>query len=93
MSFTDGKPWIATAMDVRANWSGLSNGDGFRCNLCGHRFQPGDRVRWQYSNIHINLLVCEECDDTPERLSEKFLDLLAEYNADRFWWFRDKRLR
>lgn len=64
MSFTDQKPRIATAEDVKAPWSGYSNGKRFYCRLCGHQFQVGDTFRWVYAgSIHrCNLLVCELCD-------------------------------
>jgi len=62
--FTDQKPHIATDKDVKALWSGASNGRKFYCKLCGHKFQIGDTYRWvSAGSIHrINLLVCSKCD-------------------------------
>lgn len=61
MSFTDQKPWVATAKDVKARW-----GSGFHCKLCGHKFKENDIVRFVFGNHsgHTcgNLLVCQYCD-------------------------------
>lgn len=64
MSFTDQKPHIVTAQDIKAPWSGHKDGKRFYCRLCGHQFQVGDIFRWVYAgSIHrTNLLVCEVCD-------------------------------
>lgn len=90
MSFTDGKPWIATAEDCKRRWSCGAPGERFRCYLCGHQFVPGDRVRWQYTNnvsgAGGNPLACERCDgpDVVERWKAK----CAEWNSNAWWWFR-----
>lgn len=90
MSFTDGKPWTATKEDCAKRWSCGKPGEHFRCAFCGHRFSPGDRVRWQFTNdikgAGGNPLVCEKCDgpDVVERWKAK----CAEWAADAWWWFR-----
>jgi len=89
-SFTDGNPWIATANDCSTCWGGALNGAHFRCYLCGHRFKPGDRVRWQYTNDVAeaagNPLVCEECDGTKEEIVVRMIAMYAEARG-RMWWF------
>lgn len=81
--FTDGQPFFATEADTKKRW-GLC-GDGFRCGLCGYRFQVGDRVRWQYLNDESghfgNLKVCADCDGTKQEILAKARALVAEYNA------------
>lgn len=96
MSFTDGKRWIASEKDCRTSW-GL-NGDGFRCGLCGHRFKPGDGVRWQHGAGRqvvdengkswgvCNFKVCDACD-CPDVL-DKWVALHEEYLQPKFWTFR-----
>jgi hypothetical protein len=85
MSFTDQKPRIATEQDCAAEWGGGPNGKRFRCNLCGHKFVPGDVWRWVYGGPVklINFLVCEKCDgsDVMSRWVEANKEL-----RERFWW-------
>lgn len=89
MSFTDGKPRIATAEDLVAKW----NGDpaNFRCRLCGHRFRLGDVWRWVFANAahsevrHGNFLVCAQCDGPNVLMRAAEQEREAE---QRFWWFR-----
>ena len=92
MSFTDQKPFIATKRDCGLRWSGGENGRNFRCYLCGHKFIPGDVVRWVFTN-HVkevggNPLVCEVCNDTNEKVIEKWKKLIEDFRSDKFWWFR-----
>jgi hypothetical protein len=88
--FTNGKPWIATEADCKVSWGGGANGSRFRCHLCGHRFKPGDQVRWQYTNdtpgAGGNPLVCKDCDGTKEEIVEKMKAMYAEAKG-RMWWF------
>lgn len=90
MSFTDGKPWTVTEEDVGRMWSGGKNGKYFRCGLCGHKFQPGDYARWQYTNdipgAGGNPMVCEKCDGTKEEIVAKWAAMHEESN-NRMWWF------
>jgi len=76
MSFTDGKPWIATEKDCKLNWGGHQC---FCCYLCGHRFRPGDTVRWQFTNnikgAGGNPLVCASCDGDKEKIIERMKDI------------------
>lgn len=93
MSFTDGKPQIATEEDCQARWSGRKPGERFRCGLCGYKFKVGDQWRWLYTNslgnggIYCgNPLVCASCDD--EHVIDKWKALCDEYYSDKFWHFR-----
>lgn len=90
MSFTDGKPFVATEENCKAMWSCGKNGKYFRCYLCGHKFIPGDIVRWQFTNnvpgAGGNPLVCEKCDGTPEEVIEKWKKMNEEVK-EKFWWF------
>ncbi len=93
MGFTDQNPWVATEEDCKRPWSGGKNGLRFRCFLCGHRFKPGDRVRWQYTNdipgASGNPMVCESCDGTKEEIVLKVKLMYAEAKG-RMWWFMDR---
>jgi len=78
MSFTDGKPRIATEEDMRMPWNCKPNGEGFLCKLCGHKFQVGDYWRFVYANGTPgqgtgNFWVCKECDkpDALQRAKEQ----------------------
>lgn len=90
MSFTDQKPFTATEEDCRCAWSGRANGEYFRCGLCGHKFIPGDVVRWQYTNdmpgAGGNPMVCQKCDGPPEVVREKWKAMHEEART-RFWSF------
>ena len=90
MTFTDGKPWIATEKDCKTAWSCGKDGKYFRCALCGYKFKPGDRVRWQYTNdvpgAHGNPFVCKDCDTTKEEIVAEIKARYAERDS-RMWWF------
>jgi hypothetical protein len=90
MSFTDGKPFKATEADCQANWEGGSKGIFFRCYLCGHKFVPGDIVRWQHTNdvpgAGGNPMVCKDCDGTKEEIVAKWKAMYAEAKG-RMWHF------
>jgi hypothetical protein len=90
MSFTNGKPWIATEKDVHASWSGGKDGKYFRCALCGYKFKVGDTVRLQYTNdvpgAGGNPLVCQKCDGTKEEIVAKWR-AMHEESKGRWWWF------
>jgi hypothetical protein len=83
MSFTDQKPRIATADDLKANWGGSPSGQRFRCYMCGHRFVVGDQWRWVSGKGTINFLVCAECDG-PD-IFVRWTEHVAE-SQKRFWW-------
>lgn len=72
MSFTDGKPFIATEKDTKLRWSGGKPGEFFRCGFCGVKFQAGDTVRWVFTNdtpgAGGNPFVCEKCDAPRDEL-------------------------
>jgi hypothetical protein len=90
MSFTDGKPFVATEEDLKRPWMGGKRGEYFRCFLCGHRFVPGDVVRWQFTNdipgAAGNPLVCKACDGTKDEVVAKWKAMHSEVNG-RMWWF------
>lgn len=92
-SFTNGKPFVATEENCKAPWGCGKNGKYFRCGFCGHKFVPGDIVRWQYTNnvsgADGNPLVCKECDDEDRAVVvEKWRALCKEFQSEKFWWFR-----
>lgn len=92
MSFTDGKPRVATAEDLKAPWSGRRDGSRFRCRLCGHKFAVGDVWRFVFANFSAspshygNFFVCEKCDG-PDVLARAAAQ--EEEGRRRFWWLRD----
>lgn len=93
-SFTNQKPFVATADDCNAHWACKPLGERFRCGLCGYRFKAGDIVRWQYTNdipgAGGNPLVCAKCDgpDVVERW-KKHCEEWASIQ-DKFWHFRNR---
>jgi hypothetical protein len=93
MSFTYGKPWIATEKDTQTRWSCAKPGENFRCGMCGHKFVVGDRVRWQYTNDIPNAggnpMICEACDgpDIVERWIAKCAEWSAIIDAPKWWKF------
>lgn len=93
MSFTDGKPFIATEKDLQTRWSCGKPGEKFRCGLCGHKFAVGEMVRWQYTNdVHGacgNPFVCTACDGGRDKIVLEICARRAELNSERNWWFRD----
>lgn len=91
MSFTDGKPFIATQEDCQKRWGGGKPGELFRCCFCGHKFVPGDTVRWQYTNdtpgAGGNPFVCKDCDKGRDANIAEILRRRAELKDGRWWWF------
>lgn len=91
MTVTDwykGQPMVVTEEHLKARWGGGRPGERFRCYLCGHRFEVGDRWRWQFtSGRTMNFMVCGPCDgpDVVERW-EAFNDELDAL-CERAWWF------
>ena len=82
MSFTDQKQRVATKTDVMGKWGGAPKGKRFRCYLCGHKFEVGDKWRWVYSiTVYSNFLVCEKCDgeDVHEKWRKHIADLRTKY--------------
>lgn len=90
-TWTNGKPFIATVEDCARRWSCGKPGERFRCALCGHKFAPGDTVRWQYTNDVAkaggNPFVCQTCDVGRDGIIAEILRRRAELKADRWWWF------
>jgi hypothetical protein len=93
MSFTDGKPFIATEAHCKGKWGGVPNGLHFRCAFCGYKFVLGDTVRWQYTNEYRgasgNPLVCVKCDCPKDELIAKWRAMHEEANG-RMWWFTQR---
>lgn len=94
MSFTDQKPWVVTARDLKLNWGGSPK--NFRCGFCGHRFKEGDTARWLYTNdlpgAGGNPLMCVACDtgsntSTRERWKDKRAEWKKQSDADKNWFF------
>lgn len=94
MSFTDQKPFTVTEDQVGARWGG----GGLRCAWCGHRFGAGEVARWIYTNggsdetkgIAGNPFICERCDGPRPEILRRLRETLAEFEANRFWWFRQR---
>lgn len=95
MSFTDQKQRVATEAECNFNWRGRAKGEGFRCNLCGHRFQIGDKWRWVHATHErmCNLMVCEVCDGTNEEVLAKWKKHHDDWKIakERFWLFTEGR--
>lgn len=89
--WTSGEPFVATKADCKLRWSCGKPGEHFRCAFCGHKFQPGDTVRWQYTNdtpgTGGNPFVCVTCDAPRDVLIAEILKRRAELAAERNWWF------
>ena len=104
MSFTDQKPFAVTDEHVRAPWSGVRPEKGatthpeFRCAWCGHRFRAGDVARWVFTNtsdpatkgLSGNPFICAACDGPRDEILARLRATMAEFVADRFWWFRGR---
>ena len=95
MTWTDGKPFIATPEHVATKWNCRSG--QFRCGLCGIHFRVGDTVRWQYTNdtpgAGGNPFVCKDCDKGRDANIAEILRRRAELKADKWWWFLRKEAR
>jgi hypothetical protein len=90
MSFTNGKPFIATMEQCNFAWCSVPNGKHFRCYLCGYHFKEGDTVRCQYTNdipgAGGNPLVCTNCDGTKEEIVQEMREKYNRAKSD-MWWF------
>ena len=85
MSFTNQKPFVVTADDLRKWWAGKPNAEWFRCYLCGHKFRVGDTARWVWTGTG-NPMVCKSCDGTNAEVIAKWNAMRLEART-RFWWF------
>lgn len=90
-NWTDGEPFICTEDDCNLSWGCAPKGKKFRCAICGHKFQAGDKVRWVYTNyggspIPGNPFVCHSCAPTKEQA----IDILTQMKeqSKKLWWFR-----
>jgi hypothetical protein len=94
MTWTDGKPFIAHAIDLKTRWNSGKPGEYFRCGLCGYKFAVGDTVRWQFTNdtpgAGGNPFVCKCCDGGREANIAAILKRRFELGAERNWWFLPK---
>lgn len=93
-NFTDQKPHVATAQDLKRPFGGKRDGSRFRCYLCGHQFIEGDIYRWVYSNATPyaggNPFVCSACDEGNERVIDRWRKKHAEWirmKRGEWWWF------
>lgn len=80
---------LATENSWKARWHHQDSGWGFRCQLCGHRFQVGEEYIFLITTNEFGLpnpMICSSCD-TPEA-PRKYLELQIEL-YDRFWWAVD----
>ena len=89
--WTNGKPWTATEKDCSTKWGCGKPGENFRCCLCGHKFIPGDTVRWQFTNdtngAGGNPFVCKPCDIGRDGIIAEILKRRSELKEGRWWWF------
>ena len=87
--FTSQLPQTVTEEHLKLPWSGSP--ENFRCYLCGHRFEVGDRWRFLLASHlgTINPLVCGFCDgpDVLERWVAHYKDAKQKY-----WWLDRKTL-
>lgn len=89
MSFTDGKPRVATADEVALPWCGHKDGRCFRCNLCGEFIRIGETWRFVFTGNGVRMtnflahVAC--CGDDPITKARA----LAEEGYQRFWWMLD----
>lgn len=81
MTFTDGKPFVVTADDIK----GFSTGRPFACERCRGEFAIGEIARWQYMHHHMNIMVCVACD-TPDLIEwwSEFWPIVAWYGQRYF---------
>lgn len=92
MSFTDGKPRIATEAETKLHWCSHGPGEFFRCGFCGHKFKVGDQWRFCYTNdipgSGGNPLVCAKCDGPDEEVRARWKAKCEEWLSAKWWWFR-----
>jgi hypothetical protein len=81
--FTDGKPLVVDPMWLGLNWSGRGR-DGFRCHLCGHRFDLGDTFRFVFVDRYPNALICGTCDGSD--VIERWKAWVDELRVRAWWW-------
>lgn len=90
--FTDQKPFVVTQEDLDARWT-------LRCAWCGHTFKLGDSARWVCTNygtkecdgISGNPFICQTCDGPRDEILARLRAMSAEFESDRFWWFRGRQ--
>jgi hypothetical protein len=93
-TFTNGDPFVCSEDDCKFDWNRQPNGEYFRCAICGHKFKPGDCVRWVYTNypgspIPGNPFVCNTCAPTKED-AISILTMMKEHaktQTKTLWWF------
>lgn len=93
-TWTNGKPFVATAEDCAFKWACRKPGEAFRCFSCGHKFVVGDTVRWQFTNdtpgAGGNPFVCRACDDGRDEIIKEIKKRRAELKKAHWWWFLPK---
>ena len=91
MSWHDRKTFEVTAAHLTLPWSGHRDGRNFRCALCGHFFEVGDKARWIFTNDGKkdapsgNPFVCDPCDGPEEDVRAR-LKAHTDEGLKRFWW-------
>lgn len=95
--FTNGEQRVATEDDCKARWGLTAKPSNFRCYMCGHGFQVGDKWRWQYGCGRTfnhegkvfgltNFIVCDKCDG-PDVL-DRWVAIHEDFYSPRFWALR-----
>lgn len=89
VKWTSGEPFVATEDHCKTRWCARKPGEMFRCFKCGHKFTPGETVRWVFTNnipgAGGNPFVCADCDAPNEELAAYIIDRRRD---ERNWWFR-----
>lgn len=86
---------VVTEQHMKLPWSGSPK--NFRCYLCGHRFQLGERFRMVFvERGPSNVLACADCDGPDAEVQERWEALARRWEERRgiFWWFiKQERIR
>ncbi|MBE3064588.1 MAG: hypothetical protein IMZ69_06180, partial [Spirochaetes bacterium] len=81
--WTNGKPFVVTAEQMKLPWCGNRSGKYFRCGFCGHRFKEGDTVCWVFTNnipgAGGNPFSCADCGTDLRELRNKWIKMAADW--------------
>ena len=95
MNLLDGKTHVVIEDHCKLPWAGGKNGKYFRCGFCGHKFIPGNKIRWIFSN-HVkgasgNPFTCDKCDcGDDSKMILKYKSLKESFDKDvigKYWSF------
>jgi len=101
MSFFDKIPILIT-QEYYDMWKRGHNADRFRCYLCGHELEVGERFRVLSMNEYffdekgkecgmINCLVCGHCDTGDDKqIIQQWKERHEEYYSVKFWALRNE---